>query len=271
MTAFHDSFAALMQHGQFALFIWVAAGQLGAPLPAVPFLIAAGVLSATGKMSIGSAVAAGVAACAVGDLAWYAVGKRRGTAVLRLLCKISLEPETCVRRSADFISRHGGRSLLVAKFVPGLSAVAIPLAANAGVSTATFLVYDLVGITLYVGSYVALGRLVGDRIGELSIVLHSMANAALGVAFVAALAIIGWRVEQRRRFRRELRISRITPEELRELIEQGLKPFIVDLRHAVDALPDGRVIPGAVRLTPDELSARYEEIPRDREVVLYCT
>lgn len=271
MSALHQSVAALTQHGSLVLFIWVAAEQLGAPLPAVPVLVAAGVLSATGKMSIASAMALGMVACLSGDIAWYAIGKRRGTAVLRLLCKISLEPETCVRRSSDFISRHGGRSLLVAKFIPGISAVAVPLAANSGISLASFLAYDLAGIALYVGSYVALGRLVGDRIEELSILVHSATNAALGAAALAALAIVAWRVVQRQRFRRGLRISRITPEDLRELIEQRVNPFIVDLRHAVDVLPDSRVIPGAVRFTPDELSARYGEIPRDRDVILYCT
>lgn len=271
MSVFHQSVAALTQHGHLLLFIWVAAEQLGAPLPAVPILIAAGVLSATGKTSIAGAVAVGVVACLVGDIAWYAIGKRRGTAVLQLLCKISLEPETCVRRASDFISRHGGRSLLVAKFIPGISAAAVPLAANSGISLVSFLAYDLLGCALYVGSYVALGRFVGDRIEELSIVAHSLANAALGVALLAAVAIVGWRLEQRRRFRRGLRISRIAPEDLRELIEQRGNPFIVDLRHAVDLLLDARVIPGAIRLTPDDLSARYDEIPRDRDVILYCT
>ena len=271
MSTFQQSLAALTQHGHLVLFIWVTAEQLGAPLPAVPILIAAGVLSATGKTSIASAVALGMVACLVGDSAWYAIGMRRGTAVLRILCKISLEPETCVRRSSDFISRHGGRSLLVAKFIPGISAVAVPLAANSGISLPSFLAYDLLGSGLYVGSYVALGRLVGERIDELSIVLHSAANAALGVALLAALAIVGWRVEQRRRLRRGLRMSRITPDDLRELIDRGSNPFIVDLRHTVDLVADARVIPGAIRLTPDELSARYDEIPRDREVILYCT
>src|SRR6185369_17545410 len=98
MSAFQQSLAALTRHGQLILFVWVAAEQLGAPLPAVPILIAAGVLSAIGKMSVATAVAVGMGACLVGDIAWYAIGKRRGTAVLRLLCKVSLEPETCVRR-----------------------------------------------------------------------------------------------------------------------------------------------------------------------------
>jgi membrane protein DedA with SNARE-associated domain len=271
MSAFQQSAAALTRHGQLLLFIWVAAEQLGAPIPAVPILIAAGVLSATGNTSFAGPVVVGMVACLVGDITWYAIGKRRGTVVLRLLCKISLEPETCVRRSSDFISRHGGRSLLIAKFIPGISAVAVPLAANSGISLPSFLAYDLLGVALYVGGYVALGRFVGDRVEELSVFVHSLSSAALGVAALAALAIVGWRVEQRRRFRRGLRTSRITPEDLRELLEKGANPFIVDLRHAVDMLRDPRVIPGAVRLTPDELSARYGELPRDRDIILYCT
>jgi hypothetical protein len=237
-------------------------------------------------MSAAGTVAVGMVGCLAGDITWYVLGKRRGTTVLRLLCKISLEPETCVRRSSDFISRHGGRSLLVAKFIPGVNAVAVPLAANSGISLSSFLAYDLLGSAFYVGSYIAVGQFVGDRIEDLFIVAHSITNAALGVAALAgnrrspslgaatglaALAIVGWRLVQRRRFRRGLQMSRITAEDLRELIDRGLNPFIVDLRHAVDVLTDARVIPGAVRLTSDELSARFQEIPRDRDVILYCT
>lgn len=271
MSAFHQSIAALTQHGHVVLFIWITAEQLGAPLPAVPVLIAAGVLSAVGKMSVAGAVAVGVVACLAGDIAWYALGKRQGTTVLRLLCKISLEPESSVRRSSDFISRHGGRSLLVAKFIPGISAVAVPLAANSGISLASFLAHDLLGSALYVCSYIAVGRFLGARVEKLFIVANSMTNAALGVAALAAFAIVAWRLVQRRRFLRGLRMSRITVEDLRDLIDRGANPFIVDLRHAVDVLTDARVIPGAVRLAPDELSARYREIPRDRDVILYCT
>ena len=271
MSALHQSVAALTQHGHVVLFIWVTAGQLGAPLPSAPVLVAAGVLSAAGKMSVAGAVAVGMVACLAGDMAWYALGKGRGTTVLRLLCKVSLEPENCVRRSSDFISRRGARSLLVAKFIPGISAVVVPMVASSGISLASFFAYDLLGSALYVGSYIAVGRFVGDGIEEQFVVAQSMTSAVLGVAALAALAIVAWRLVQRRRFRRDLRMSRITVEDLRELIDRGVKPFIVDLRHAVDVMTDGRVIPGAVRLTPDELSARFKEIPRNRDVILYCS
>jgi membrane protein DedA with SNARE-associated domain len=271
MGALHETVAEVTRHGPLLLFAWVSAEQLGLPVPAAPILIAAGVLSATGQMSLAHALALGVLGCLVGDLAWYAIGKRRGTAVLRMVCRIALEPETCVRRSSDLISRYGGRSLLVAKFIPGVSAVAVPLAANSGLSVRSFLLHDLLGCVLYVGSYLALGRIVGDRIDELPSVLHSMSSAAVGVAALAALAILGWRFRQRRAFRADVRMARIAPEELRDLIDRGQNPFIVDLRHAVDLLPDPRVIPGAVRVDPGELASRHAEIPRDREIILYCT
>ena len=271
MGALHQTIAEMTKHGSLVLFFWVSAEQLGLPVPAAPILIAAGVLSATGQMSVTHALVVGILGCLVGDVAWYVVGKRRGTAVLGVLCKVALEPQTCIRRSSDFISRYGGKSLLVAKFIPGVSAVAVPLAANSGLSVPSFLVHDLLGCALYVGSYVALGRLVGDRIDELSVVLHSISNTAFALAVIAAGAIVAWRFQQRRAFREGVRTARIAPEELRDLIERGQNPLIVDLRHAIDVLPDGRVIPGAIRLTPDELTARHAEIPRDREIILYCT
>jgi membrane protein DedA with SNARE-associated domain len=271
MSALHQTVAELTKHGPLVVFVWVSAERLGLPMPAAPVLIAAGVLSATGQVSFARAMALGVLGCLVGDLAWYAVGRRRGTAVLRIVCKISLEPETCVRRSSDFISRYGARSLLVSKFIPGIGAVAVPLAAQSGLSVPSFLLHDLLGSALYVTTWVALGRFVGDRVDELSSVLPSTTNAVFGVAVLAALAIVAWRFRQRRAFRERVRMARIPPEELRDLIERGQNPFIVDLRHALDVLPDPRVIPGAIRLTPDELAARHVDIPRDREIVLYCT
>jgi len=271
VSGVEQALAEVTRHGYLLLFIWVAAEQLGAPLPAVPVLIAAGVLSAGGHLSFAMALALGVAACLIGDVTWYTVGRERGTSVLRFLCKISLEPETCVRRSSDFLSRHGGRSLLVAKFIPGISAVAVPLAANSGIGPATFLAWDIAGALLYVGAYLALGFVLGNRIDRLSAVTDSMKLLSAGFVVVASVSIVGFRVQQRRRFQKDVEMARIAPEAVLALIEQGGNPFIVDLRHPLDMLTDPRVLPGAVRVTPDELSARHDQLPRDREIILYCT
>lgn len=271
MGTIQESLAYVARHGYAVLFAWVAAEQLGAPLPAVPILIAAGVLSATGQMSLTTSVALGLLACLLGDTAWFAIGKARGTVVLRTLCKISLEPESCVRRSSNFIARHGNRSLLFAKFIPGVSAVAVPLAANSGMSLPAFLFYDLFGSLLYVGAYIGAGCLLGDRIDRLDTFATSLRIVATGGAVAAVVAIVAWRFQQRRRFHSDLRTARIAPNDVLALIQRGEFPYIVDLRHPLDMLPDARMLPGAVRMTPVELTARHAEIPRDREIILYCT
>lgn len=271
MGTITDHLAEITKHGYLVLFSWVVVEQLGAPLPAAPVLIAAGVLSATGQLSLATTLLLGILACLIGDTAWYGIGKGRGSAVLRLLCKISLEPETCVRRGSDFISRHGNRTLLIAKFVPGVSTVAVPQVANSGTSIWSFFFYDFLGSALYVGAYLGFGRIVGDRIDKVSAATQSLRSISVGVALLAATAIVVRRYVQRRRFQQVMRTDRITPTELRDLIDLSQKPFVVDLRHSLDALSDPRIIPGAVRLNPDELSARHNEIPRDREIILYCS
>ena len=271
MGGVHESLVVMAKHGYIVLFAWITAEQFGAPLPAIPILIAAGVLSATGQLTLANALALGILGCLIGDSFWYAIGKWRGSAVLRVLCKISLEPETCVRRGSEFFSRLGSRSLVVAKLIPGVSAVAVPLAANSGVPLFSFLFHDFLGSLLYVGAYLGVGRLLGNRIDKLSIFAHSIKSASLGLAIIGAMAILSWRSYRGRRFRSDVRVARITPEELRDLIERQQSPYIVDLRHPLDMLTDPRVIPGAIRMIPDELSALHNEIPRDREIILYCT
>lgn len=271
MGGIHETLLHLAKHGYALLFAWVAAEQLGAPMPAVPMLLAAGVLSAMGQLSLTSALLLAVLACLIGDGVWYLIGRWRGTAVLNTLCRISLEPESCVRRSSIFISRHGARSLVFAKFVPGISTVAVPLAATSGVSIASFFLYDLAGSIFYSGAYLAAGRLIGDRVDRLSLFTDSLRTATAGLAIAGALVIVAWRYRQRRALLGNLRTARIAPEEVLAMIERDERPYIVDLRHELDFLPDPRVIPGAIRMTPDEVTARQQEIPRDREIILYCT
>lgn len=271
MGTISDSLAQVARHGYLVLFVWVTAEQLGAPVPAMPILIAAGVLSGTGQLSFPVAFLLGIAACLIGDSVWYSVGAWRGPTVLRWLCKISLEPETCVRKSSGFIVKHGSQALWFAKFIPGVSAVTVPMAAKSGISRLSFLLNDLVGATLYVGGYLVLGHVIGGRVDRLAAITGSLRSAAAGFAILGALAILGWRFHERYAFRREVRMARITPQDLRQLIEDRQNPFIVDLRHPLDMVTDARVIPGALRLRPDELAIRDDRIPRDREIILYCT
>lgn len=271
MGGIHETLLHLAKHGYAFLFAWVAAEQLGAPVPAVPMLLAAGVLSAMGQLNFATALALAVIACLIGDASLYALGKWRGSAVLNFLCRISLEPDSCVRRSSNFMAKYGSRSLVFAKFIPGISTVAVPLAATSGVPPGSFLLFDFAGAILYSGAYLLAGRLIGDRIDKLNMLTDSMKTATAGLAVAGTIVILAWRYRQRRAFLTDLRMSRITPEEVLAIINRGEQPFIIDLRHALDSLTDPRVIPGAIRMSPEEVTARHQEIPRDREIILYCT
>ena len=261
----------LVRHGYTVLFAWVFAEQVGLPLPSVPLLLAAGALAGTGRLNLTLVVALPILAAVASDVLWYELGRRRGVKVLQQLCRISLEPDSCVRRTENVFARHGAKSLLVAKFIPGLNAVAPPLAGVFRVRPGRFLLFDTLGAVLWVSVFTGLGYAFSDQ-------LEGVAEDALTlgiwllVLLLASLAgYIGWKFILRRRFLRQLRIARISPEELKRKLEVGEDVVIVDLRHSLDFEAEPEMIPGALRMNAAKLEEGNEQIPRDRDVVLYCT
>jgi membrane protein DedA with SNARE-associated domain len=261
----------LIDHGYAVLVAWVLLEQGGLPIPAVPVLLAAGALAGTGRMNLALILGAAVLASLVSDVSWYAVGRRRGMRVLQLLCRISLEPDSCVRQTEDLFSRRGMASLLVAKFIPGLSTVAPPLAGITRMPPGRFVLVDGLGAFLWVGVFVALGVLFGEQLEGLAVLLATMGSWLLAILVGGLGAYLGWKYLARQRFLRRLRIARITPEALRQKLETGEEVLIVDLRHPLEFDADPAVIPGAVRLSTGDLEARRLPFPRDREVILYCS
>jgi membrane protein DedA with SNARE-associated domain len=261
----------LIQHGYVVLFAWVAVEQLALPVPSEPVILAAGALAGAGLLGLPFVIAVGVGASMLSDLIWYEIGRTRGSQVTRLLCRISLEPDSCVRRSQDVFARYGGWSLLVAKFVPGLNTVAQPLAGILGMRRSRFLLVDALGAVLWVGTYVGLGYLFSDQIERVAAYGRNLGSGLFSLAFGGLALYIAGKYIRRQRFIRHLRISRVTPVELRRRIDTGEPLMIVDLRHTLDFAVDSVVIPGAVRVSPEELERRWQEIPRDRDVILYCT
>jgi len=261
----------LMVYGYLLLFTWVLAEQLGIPLPATPVLLAAGALSAEGQLSFVLALLAGMFASLSADSAWFLVGRRYGHHVLRILCKLSLEPTTCVRRTQDSFGRRRGTLLMFAKFVPGLGILAPPVAGENGMSFGPFLFFDSIGSALWVGALLSAGRFFGDLLKR-----DPSALAWVG-RFSGALLVLGiigfflGRVYRRRVVLKKLAAARLEPEDLKRLLDSGERVYIVDLRHPLELLPDPFTLPGALHLSPDDLTARHQEIPRDRDVVLYCT
>ena len=266
-----ETIALLAQYGYLILFAWIAAEQLGAPIPAIPVLIATGALAGDGRLSLGAVVIVSTAASLLGDFVWYVLGRQKGAGVLRLLCRISLEPDSCVRRTEQIFERYGVGSLILAKFVPGLATVGPPLAGVSGMRPSVFVPVAALGGVLYTGVYAGLGYLFSAQLERL---LERTVRFGRGMTLILAGGLAGYvlfKYGQRRRVLRRLRMARITPEELKERLDRGEEVFIVDLRHGTDVESDPRQIPGALHPAPDDLDARHAEIPRDREVVLYCT
>jgi membrane protein DedA with SNARE-associated domain len=261
----------IVRHGEILLFLYVFADQVGIPVPAVPILLAAGALGGLGKLSFPAALAVSVVASLLADFIWYALGRLHGARVLRLLCKISLEPDSCVRRTEERFMRHGPRALLVSKFVPGLSTVAPPLAGVVGIGPARFASYSAMAAALWAGAWMALGFAAAgalEWVGGLTSHLATLAGAMLAIVIVAY--VLGKWI-QRRRFLATLNTDRITVDELKATLDRGESPLIIDLRTALDLQALPYAIPGARRVSPEELTTHGDKLPRDAEVVLYCS
>lgn len=261
----------LIRHGYVVLFAWVGLEQGGLPIPSVPVLLAAGALAGTGHMRVALILGVGLAACLTSDIIWYEVGRRRGMSILHLLCRISLEPDSCVRQTEDVFSRRGATSLLLAKFVPGLSTVAPPLAGITRMPTWRFLFFDGMGALAWVGLFAGLGMMFSEQLGGVAVLLATMGSWLVALTCGALGTYFLWKFVARRRFLRRLRIARITVEELREKLDAGEDLVIVDLRHPLEFDEDPTVIPGAIRFSAKDLEAPRLPIPPDREIVLYCS
>ena len=258
----------LIRHGYAVLFGWVLLEQMGLPIPAAPLLIAAGALARAGKMNLTFALALALIAVILADLFWYSLGRYRGGRILKLLCRISLEPDSCVRRTENLFVRHGVHSLLVAKFVPGLNTAAPSLAGIFRMPVRRFMIFDFLGALLWVGSVTSLGLIFSDQLKQIALRWSGWLVAVLAGSLAAYVL---WKFIQRRRFIRRLRIARITPKELMDKLRAGETISIVDLRQPMDIEAFPQMIPGALRIAMEEIEERHAEIPRDRDVVLYCS
>jgi membrane protein DedA with SNARE-associated domain len=261
----------LVRYGYLVVFGWVFAEQIGLPIPAAPVLLAAGALAGTGRLSLALVfVLAGLASLA-SDIIWYWIGRTGGGRVLRWLCRISLEPDSCVRRTEDAFSVHGARSLLYAKFVPGYSTAAPPLAGIIRMPLLRFVVFTGVGGLIWAGVFIGVGWVFSRQLEVAADYVARLGSSAVALVVAGLAGYIAWKYVARQRFLRRIRIARITPEELKARLDAGDDTMIVDLRARIDFDADPLIIPGALHLMTEELEARHREIPRDREIVLYCT
>ncbi len=260
-----------LAHAYLVLFLWVFTEQVGVPIPSAPLLLMAGTLTATHKLSLVPVLGSILFGSMVSDIFWYFLGKRYGHAVIRLLCRFTPERNTCVRKTEGYFSKHGASTLLLSKFLPALNTMAGAIAGQSGMRFRLFLLCDAGGVMLWALAFVVGGRFFGDLLKLHPHTLAWFAHFALAVFLLLLLAFVVSRIVRQRRSLEEIRTDRLSPEALFTMLERGDSVYLVDLRHPLDYLPDPRTLPGAVVMTPDRLVELNASIPRDRDVVLFCT
>jgi membrane protein DedA with SNARE-associated domain len=261
----------VLVYGIPLVFLNVLLEQLGAPVPAVPALIVAGALSRDGRMSSTHVLLAALLASLIADYVWFRLGRRFGYRILRTLCRISLSPDSCVRDTEARFERWGLKSLLIAKFIPGFSTVAPPLAGASGSSTLAFVAYDGIGALVWAGSAVAAGRAFHHTIDRVLAALENLGGWALVVVGSLLALAIGLKWAQRRHFLKQLRLARIDPHELKAMIDRGDVPIVLDVRSAGGRKSNPRAIPTAILLSKDRIDAQLGDLAPHQEMVLYCT
>jgi membrane protein DedA with SNARE-associated domain len=267
----NEALEILKQNGYSAVFLAVLLDQLGLPLPSIPILLAAGALVGLGHLSLVPVLLVVLFASLLGDLLWYELGRRKGSSVLKFLCRVSLEPESCVRTTEGVFERYGVRCLLFAKFVPGLYTVTPPVAGMVRLPLKRFVLFDSLGILIWTGVYAGLGLVMSQQLEWLLLQVEAWGASLLQIVLLIVAVNLTYKLIVRQLFLRELRTARIGPEELKEMMESGQKVLIADLRHSSDIKQNPVIIPGARVVSIDNLDKYQDRLPRDQEIVLYCT
>jgi len=259
------------RHGGPIVFVVVFLDQLGLPIPTIPILLALGALVGTGQIDPVWGIVLAITGSVCADLLWFQLGRWKGARVLRFVCRVALEPDSCVNKTRSLFLRHGVKSLLYAKFVPGLDTVAPPIAGMLGVRVVPFVLWSATGGALWIGTFGGLGYLFSDRLDDVTGAADRLgAVLGFGIAGVTAL-YVAYKFLQRRRVLRSIRTARITPEELHERMRSGFDVVVLDARDpsALDGVPFA--IEGARPLELDDVDTRPRGLDSAREVVVYCS
>jgi len=261
---------ALQHFGLEVVIINVFVDQLGLPVPAVPTLIVAGAIAANGQLSLAAIFLGASLACLGADCCWYLLGQLFGMRVLKTLCKISLEPDSCVSNTQMRFERWGINSLIIAKFVPGLAIIAPPLAGAMRIGWMRFLFLSTLSALLWVGSALLAGILFRAQVENVLIDLDRFGGLAVLAAMLLLGSYLGYKWWERTRFYKMLRMARINVDDLHRLMESGAAPLIVDVRSQTARGLEPRWIPGALHVPLESMTTHLAELPRDREIILYC-
>jgi membrane protein DedA with SNARE-associated domain/rhodanese-related sulfurtransferase len=259
----------ILEFGLGLVFLNVLVEQAGLPVPAYPTLIVAGAYLGGDVRAVLALLGTGVAAAVIADTFWYFTGRHFGLRVLRTLCRISLSPDTCVSQTEQIFVRYGPASMLFAKFVPGFASVATAMAGAVGLRYWKFVLFDAVGAALWVGVAIGLGLLFREAIADILDTLSSLGGYGLALLVLALAAYIASKWWRRRQFILQLRMDRISVDELWEMMGKEISATILDVRSQLTQAASGR-IPGALPIDMNKITESLAGLSTDGDVIVYC-
>ncbi len=269
----NDLLSMMARHGYALVFVLLFAEAIGLPFPAAIALVAAGAAVASHALGASSVILAAIIALMIGDIAQFWLGRYTGWALLGFLCRLSMNPETCMLRSAESFYKRGKQTLLIAKFVPGVNTMAAPLAGSMKMHFAQFVRLDFAGSLLYVVTYLLVGYLSRDFLAATLRSFHAAGLAMEGVVIAALAAYAIYRILQFHKYRKYDVVPRVQAQELADrLAEEGAgRVQIVDVRsHGYYDAGSERIL-GSIRIEPNNLDEETKNLPKDKDIYLYCT
>lgn len=260
----------LQEYGVLIVFGIVLVEQIGLPIPAFPILIVAGAMSVDGDTRWPAVLAVAMLACLISDYFWFRAGRYYGKRILKLLCKISLSPDYCVSQTEDNFNRWGPKALIVAKFIPGFNTIAPPLAGAMGTGTGTFLGFSLLGGLVWSGAGIAIGAFFHTSVDQVLDILSTMGTTALIVLVILLVLFVSFKYVERKRFHQSVDIERVSIDDLKQLLEQGNEPVLIDARSVTAQMLDPAV-PGALLFNGGDPTEDIVALDKGRHIIVYCS
>jgi membrane protein DedA with SNARE-associated domain len=269
----NDLLALIVHHGYVVIFVIVLAEALGFPVPAALALVAGGAAVAAGALRGPAAALVAVTAMLMGDCLLYVLGRHMGWRLLGFLCRVAVDPETCILRSAESFYKRGRATLVVAKFIPGINSMAPPLAGSMKMPFAQFLALDFLGANAYAFAYGTAGFIFRDFFAPIARGFRAAGHAMEIAVVVAVTALIGYRcwLYWKHRVYRVVPRVQVTELAVRLQSEYAEKILLADVRSHGYYDPGAARIRGSIRLEPNNLSQEIKILPKDKDIYLYCT
>jgi membrane protein DedA with SNARE-associated domain len=269
----NDLLTAISHHGYLLLFLVIFAEAAGMPAPGALALVAAGAAAAAHVLSVPRVLGTAIVGMMVGDILLFVMGRYTGWALLSFICGLSLNPETCILRSAESFYKRGRLTLLFAKFIPGINTMAPPLAGSMKMKLTQFLRFDFAGTCIYILAYVGVGYLFRDVVAKITKGMQSASHLFAALVIFAMVAYLAYRIVQYRRYSMKGVVPRIEVAELAQRMASKEQKDIIlaDVRSHGYYDAGAARIAGSIRLEPNRLAEELALLPKDKDIYLYCT